>query len=127
MKTALDYVKEFHLAADAPVREKPHLPSKEERDLRIALLKEEFNEYLSAESDDDLIEVADALGDMIVIICGTAHSYGIPLDRVLEEIHRSNMSKVVNGKVLRRPDGKILKGDNYFPPNIEKVLYETKD
>lgn len=122
MKTAMDKVKEFHLAADAPVREIPHLPPDNERKLRMNLLAEEYNEYLTGELNNDIEEICDALGDMVVIICGTAHSYGIPLDKVFDEIHRSNMTKVVDGKVVRRSDGKILKPSNYEPPNLKEIL-----
>ncbi len=85
-----------------------------DRDLRIRLLEEEWNEYLEAEGFDDLVGIADALADMIYIIAGTALVYGIPLDRVFDEVQRSNMSKFADG-VNVREDGKILKGASYSP------------
>jgi predicted HAD superfamily Cof-like phosphohydrolase len=94
----------------------------EERDLRKKLLIEEVNEYYNAEYADDLVEIADALADIIYIACGTAVSYGIPLDRVFTEVHRSNMAKLVDGKVLRRSDGKIQKPEGWTPPDIETIL-----
>lgn len=107
------------------VQEWPELPhSTNERQLRRTLLAEEYNEYTVAEAESDLVEIADALADMTVIIFGTANAYGIDLPAVLGEVMRSNMSKVnpKTGKVDRREDGKILKGDNYLPPMIEDYM-----
>lgn len=103
----------------------PELPPfASERQLRRTLLAEEYNEYTVAEAENDLIEIADALADMTVIIFGTANAYGIDLPAVLGEVMRANMSKVnpKTGKVDRREDGKILKGDNYLPPMIEDYM-----
>lgn len=99
-------------------------PRASERQLRRTLLAEEYNEYTVAEAENDLVEIADALADMTVIIFGTANAYGIDLPAVLGEVMRSNMSKVnpKTGKVDRREDGKILKGDNYLPPMIEDYM-----
>lgn len=91
------------------------------RDLRIALLKEEYHEYKRAAKHDDLIEIADGLGDCMYIIYGTAAVYGIPLDEVFAEIHRSNMTKLIGG-VQYRLDGKIMKGAAYERPDIARVL-----
>jgi phosphoribosyl-ATP pyrophosphohydrolase len=115
-------VKEFHQAFGQRVGEKPELPDRKERTLREKLLEEEFNEYMRAELNDDLVEIADALADIIYIACGTAVSYGIPLDRVFTEVHRSNMAKLVDGKILRRSDGKIQKPEGWTPPDIETIL-----
>jgi predicted HAD superfamily Cof-like phosphohydrolase len=115
-------VKEFHQSFGQRVGEKPELPDTEERDLRKKLLIEEVNEYYNAEYADDLVEITDALADIIYIACGTAVSYGIPLDRVFTEVHRSNMAKLVDGKVLRRSDGKIQKPEGWTPPDIETIL-----
>jgi predicted HAD superfamily Cof-like phosphohydrolase len=116
-------VKEFHQAFGQRVGETPELPSKEERDLRKNLLAEEYTEYVVAEYKDDLIEIADALADIIYITCGTAVSYGIPLDKLFAEVHRSNMAKLVDGKVIRRSDGKVQKPEGWTPPNVKRVLY----
>jgi len=118
-------VRDFHIAFSQPVGETPHLPGENERHLRKILLQEEFNEYLSAESDNDLVEVADALADIIYIACGTAVSYGIPLDKVFEEVHRSNMAKLVDGKPLKREDGKVIKPEGWTPPDIAGVLNKS--
>ena len=116
-------VKDFHQAFGQRVGESPELPSKEERDLRKKLLAEEYSEYVVAEYKDDIIEIADALADIIYIACGTAVSYGIPLDRLFAEVHRSNMAKLVDGKVIRRSDGKVQKPDGWTPPDVKSILY----
>jgi predicted HAD superfamily Cof-like phosphohydrolase len=69
------------------------------------------------------VEIADALADIIYIACGTAVSYGIPLDRLFAEVHRSNMAKLVDGKVIRRSDGKVQKPEGWAPPNVKSILY----
>ena len=116
-------VKEFHQAFGQRVGEKPELPSKEERELRKKLLAEEYTEYVVAEYRNDLVEIADALADIIYIACGTAVSYGIPLDRLFAEVHRSNMAKLVDGKVIRRSDGKVQKPEGWTPPDVKSILY----
>ena len=115
-------VENFHKAFGQRIGTKPELPNDNERSLRMRLLAEEFSEYNSAEYDNDLIEVADALADIIYIALGTAVSYGIPLDTIFDEVHRSNMAKLVDGKVLRRADGKIKKPDGWQPPDIKSIL-----
>lgn len=115
-------VKTFHEVFGQNVGSNPSLPNENERNLRKRLLEEEYNEYLDGEKNNDIVEIADALADIIYIACGTAVSYGIPLDKIFAEVHRSNMSKLVNGKSIFREDGKILKGENYSPPNIEQFI-----
>lgn len=118
-----DMVKKFQEIFGANIGSKVALPDEDERILRIKLLREEFDEYLEGEDNNDIIEIADALGDMMYIIYGTAISYGIPLDEVFKEIHDSNMSKLdKNGKPIYREDGKILKGESYFKPDIKRIL-----
>ena len=88
-------------------------------------MDEENKEYLDAMKNKDLIELADALGDMLYILCGTIITHGMQdvIDKVFEEIQRSNMSKLgSDGKPIYREDGKVLKGPNYFKPDISKVL-----
>lgn len=116
-------VKEFQISVGQNVGYNPEFPDENERGLRRRLLEEEVDEYFDGEDKDDLENVAKELADIIYIVCGTAASYGIPLDKVFDEVHKSNLSKLVDGKVLRREDGKVLKGPNYIPPNIKKVLY----
>lgn len=115
-------VVDFQTAFGQLVSNDPVFPNLETRQLRIKLLKEEFEEYLDAELKNDFIEVADALADLIYIACGTAASYGIPLNAIFEEVHRSNMAKLVDGKPLKREDGKVIKPEGWTPPDIEGVI-----
>lgn len=188
-------VRDFHIAFGQLVSDIPTLPEESVRNLRQKLLAEEFQEYFDAELEDDLIEIADALGDILYIINGTkvsyglgnrndldsefsikggrpalprsidmrearksaiktkydlyvyaeksndlgnisealqaltdavfacSYVYGIPLFKVFNEIHFSNMAKLVNGKVLKRPDGKVAKPQGWQPPNIASILF----
>ena len=120
-------VRDFHQAFGQRIGEKPELPNVSERTLRMKLITEEFNELCDAEEANDLVEVADALADIIYIACGTAVSYGIPLDDVFDEVHASNMAKLVDGKVIRRPDGKVQKPEGWQPPDIKGVLKKAHD
>jgi len=98
---------------------------KEKNLLRFNLMDEENKEYYEAANNKDLVEVADALGDMLYILCGTILEHGMQhkIEEVFEEIQRSNMSKLgADGKPIYRDDGKVLKGPNYFKPNIESIL-----
>ena len=93
--------------------------------LRYNLMREENDEYLEACKNGDLVEIADALGDQLYILCGTILKHGLQdkIDDVFDEIQRSNMSKLdVNGNPIFREDGKILKGENYFKPDIKSIL-----
>ena len=117
-----DAVDAFHGAFGLLRAETPQLPNEPARQLRIDLLYEEYCEYLKGEEDDDLVQIADALADMIYIALGTAVAYGIPLDRVFAEVHKSNMAKLVDGKVIRRADGKVQKPIGWTPPDIKGVL-----
>ena len=94
-------------------------------DLRFRLMQEENLEYLEAAKNKDIVEVADALGDILYILCGTILTHGLQhkIVEVFNEIQRSNMSKLdINGKPVFREDGKILKGPNYFKPNIKEII-----
>ena len=94
-------------------------------DLRFRLMQEENLEYLEAAKNKDIVEVADALGDILYILCGTILTHGLQhkIVEVFNEIQRSNMSKLdINGKPVFREDGKILNGPNYFQPNIKEIL-----
>jgi predicted HAD superfamily Cof-like phosphohydrolase len=121
--TQFDMVHEFHRVYDCNISSRPQLPGRDERALRIKLLQEEYQEYIQAEKNNDIVEIADALADMLYIINGTCVSYGIPIDKIFQEVHSSNMSKLdSNGQVLRREDGKVLKGPNYFTPKIKEII-----
>ncbi len=94
-------------------------------ELRYRLMQEENDEYLEAARKKDLVEIADALGDKLYILCGTILAHGLQdkIVEVFDEIQRSNMSKLsADGKPVIREDGKILKGPNYFKPNIKSIL-----
>ena len=118
-------VRDFHQAFGQRIGEKPELPDVSERTLRMKLITEEFNELCDAEEANDIVEVADALADIIYIACGTAVSYGIPLDDVFAEVHGSNMAKLVDGKVIRREDGKVQKPEGWTAPDIRGVLEKS--
>lgn len=122
MSRVTDMVREFHLAFGIPIRTDP-TPDIGEADLRVRLLREEVCEYETAVSAGDVVELADGLADIVYVVYGTALAHGIDLDAVLEEVHRSNMSKLgEDGKPLFRPDGKVLKGSGFFRPDIASVL-----
>ncbi|MDG2396582.1 MAG: nucleoside triphosphate pyrophosphohydrolase family protein [Flavobacteriaceae bacterium] len=126
MNKQLNSVKKFHQAFKIRYNEKPtsDLP-REIIDLRYKLMDEENKEYLEAAYNDDMVEIADALGDMLYILCGTIITHGMQhkIDEVFSEIQRSNMSKLdLNGNPIYRGDGKVLKGPNYFKPNIRDII-----
>ena len=126
MKNKIAAVHEFHTAFGLGIKENPTADLGEAKNLlRYKLMREENEEYLEAANDGDLVEVADALGDMLYILCGTILEHGMQykIEEVFNEIQRSNMSKLgADGKPIYREDGKVLKGPNYFKPNIESIL-----
>lgn len=120
-------VRDFHEVYGSYIQNHQGFPNQEIRELRKKLLEEEMQEYRDAEELNDFVEVCDALGDMLYIIYGTAVSYGIPINEIFNEIHASNMSKLdENGQPIKREDGKILKGPNFFQPNLERILTENR-
>lgn len=100
----------------------PTLSDFNTRELRISLIEEELDELKQAIEDEDVVDIADALTDLLYVVYGSGHSFGLDLDECFAEVHYSNMSKLENGKPLYREDGKVLKGKDYFPPNLEAVL-----
>lgn len=126
MKNKIEAVKAFHTAFKIGYRKTPKADLGEAKNLlRYKLMREENEEYLEAANNNDLVEVADALGDMLYILCGTIIEHGLQykIEEVFEEIQRSNMSKLgEDGQPIYREDGKVLKGPNYFKPNIEAIL-----
>lgn len=126
MKKRIAAVQEFHTAFGLGISEVPLASLGESKNkLRYDLMKEENEEYLSAAQNNDLAEVADALGDMLYILCGTIIEHGMQhkIEEVFDEIQQSNMSKLGDdGKPLYREDGKVLKGPNYFRPDIKKIF-----
>lgn len=128
MKDKLKKLEEFSKAFGA--EDQPY-------ELRHRLMKEENDEYLEAASEGDIVEIADALGDQLYVLCGTINKHGLGhlIDDIFDEIHRSNMSKldehgkpIINGEQVTdndRPLGKVLKSKMYSPPNIEGILNGT--
>ena len=126
MKEPLEAVKKFHKAFKLGVAENPKASlGKEKNQLRFELMKEENKEYLEAAMSNDAVEVADALGDMLYVLCGTMLEHGMQdkIEEVFYEIHNSNMSKLdTSGNPIYREDGKVLKGKNYFRPDIKQFF-----
>ena len=126
MKKQIDAVRKFHEVYKIPCKDSPTTDiSKNLLSLRYRLMSEENEEYLEAAENGDLIEVADALGDMLYILCGTIITHGMQhkIEEVFDEIQRSNMSKLDNdGNPIYREDGKVMKGPNYFKPDINSIL-----
>ncbi|MFD0856890.1 MazG nucleotide pyrophosphohydrolase domain-containing protein [Actinomadura adrarensis] len=121
-------VSRFHAAFGLPRQQRPSTHVDEDvKKLRRALLEEETRELDEAMDADDLVAIADALGDIVYVALGTAVTYGIDLDAVLAEVHRSNMSKLgPEGRPLLDKAGKVIKSDQYFRPNIADVLARQK-
>lgn len=123
---AINAVKEFNEAFNIKYSKNPQADLDESIvELRYRLMQEENNEYLEAARNKDLVEIADALGDKLYILCGTILAHGLQdkIVEVFDEIQRSNMSKLsTDGSPVIREDGKILKGPNYFKPNIKDIL-----
>ena len=115
---------EFNDAFEIPKLESPGLSSKEMIELRIKLLREEVEEYAEAALSGDLVEVLDALADIGYILAGTIINHGMQniYDDAFEEVHRSNMAKLVDGKVLRRADGKVMKPEGWQPPQLAQFI-----
>jgi predicted HAD superfamily Cof-like phosphohydrolase len=150
MKHPYEYTLDFHRRFGHPVRTKPEVPSAAERLLRVKLVLEEAMEFAEASgfpafvyiqapnrswialdnatpehqsAEPNLVGAADGLGDLNVVVNGSALVWGIPIDIVDAEVYRSNMSKLgADGKPIQTPEGKIVKGPNYTPPNIKGVL-----
>jgi predicted HAD superfamily Cof-like phosphohydrolase len=124
-KEIIDAVELFHNSFGIENNTIPTNISENDYRLRYHLMKEENEEYLEAAETNNLVEIADALGDQLYILCGTLLKHGLQhkIEEIFFEIQRSNMSKLdEQGKPIYREDGKILKSNLYFKPNIEKIL-----
>jgi len=126
IKKPLKAVEKFHEIFGLGIEQNPtaNLP-KDINELRFNLMDEENKEYLQAAKNKDIVEIADALGDMLYILCGTILTHGLQnkIEEVFDEIQRSNMSKLdANGQPIYRADGKVMKGENYFKPDIKSIL-----
>lgn len=115
--------KAFHVRFGILINDRPTIVDVDTAKLRHDLILEEFNELIKAMLAEDLVAIADALGDLKYVVDGTAVSYGIDLEEVCREIHRSNMSKG-DPEVVRAPNGKILKSRNFTPPNLAPILWK---
>ena len=126
MKKRIAAVTQFHAAFGLDMNENPTADlGAAKNKLRFDLMQEENEEYLQAANNGDLTEVADALGDMLYILCGTIIEHGLQdkIEAVFDEIQRSNMSKLgADGKPIYREDGKVLKGPGYFKPDFSRIL-----
>lgn len=116
-------VKKFMEAFGQEVKDKPELPEDKIVNLRIELIAEELEELWDACEKKDIVEIADALTDILYVTYGAGHAFGIDLDSCFKEVQRSNMSKLgEDGKPIYREDGKILKGPNYSEPDLKNTL-----
>ena len=115
---------EFNQAFEVPKLDSPATGPKELIELRIKLLTEEVEEYAEAARNGDLLEILDALADIGYILAGTIINHGMQhiYDEAFDEVHRSNMAKLVNGRAIRRDDGKVLKPVNWKPPQLAQFL-----
>ena len=105
------------------VKTKPSLSTDKINNLRIDLIKEELKELTEAMNNKDLLEVADALTDILYVTYGAGHAFGIDLDKCFEEVQNSNMSKLdKNGEPIYNDSGKVMKGPNYFKPDLSKFV-----
>ena len=118
-----DDVKIFMKLYGQEVKSKPDLPNNNIMKLRYNLIKEELDELETAMKNNDLLEIADALTDLLYVTYGAGHSYGIDLDKCFSEVQNSNMSKLgSDGKPIYNEEGKVMKGPNYVPPNLKKYV-----
>ena len=121
--TNFDKVGIFMKTFGQEVKDKPSLSSDKINQLRISLIKEELDELKEAMDRKDLLEVADALTDLLYVTYGAGHAFGIDLDKCFEEVQNSNMSKLdENGKPIYNDHGKVMKGPNYFKPDLSKFV-----
>jgi predicted HAD superfamily Cof-like phosphohydrolase len=121
--TNFEMVREFMLKFGQEVKTSPELPSKEVQLLRLELIAEELEELWDALDNNDLVEAADALTDILYVTYGAGLAFGIDLDKCFAEVQRSNMTKLgADGNPIYREDGKIIKGPNYEPPNLKDII-----
>ena len=123
MATNFELAAEFMRAFGQDVYRKPTLRDEKTRKLRYELLREELEELRNALDKEDIIEIADALTDILYVAYGAGHAFGIDLQSCYYEVHMSNMSKLgEDGKPIHREDGKVIKGPSYRPPNLIKII-----
>ena len=118
-----DKVGTFMKTFGQDVKTKPEFPDVDTVALRYDLIKEELQELFEAMGEKDIVEVADALTDILYVTYGAGHAFGIDLDACFDEVQRSNMSKLgADGRPIYRDDGKVMKGPNYFEPDLTKFV-----
>ena len=118
-----DDVKTFMETYGQEINTKPSFPDEKIVQLRYNLIKEELDELSVAIKDRDIVEVADALTDLLYVVYGAGHSFGIDLDKCFAEVQRSNLSKLdIDGKPIYNENGKVMKGPNYSKPNLKQFL-----
>ena len=116
-------VKTFMNTYGQEVKERATFPENKIVQLRIDLIEEELNELKEAVKNNDIVEVADALTDILYVTYGAGHSFGVDLDKCFDEVQRSNMSKLgVDGKPIYNESGKVMKGPDYFAPDLKKII-----
>ena len=121
--TNFDKVRTFMKTFGQEVKTKPSFSTDKINKLRLDLIKEELSELKEAIDNKDLLEVADALTDILYVTYGAGHAFGINLDKCFEEVQNSNMSKLdENGKPIYNEHGKVMKGPNYFKPDLTKFI-----
>ena len=121
--TNFDKVGEFMKTFGQEVKKEPSFSTNKINELRVSLIQEELDELKEAMHNKDLLEVADALTDLLYVTYGAGHAFGIDLDKCFEEVQNSNMSKLdENGKPIYNEAGKVMKGPNYFKPNLSKFV-----
>ena len=121
--TNFELVEDFMEAMGQEVNAVPTFPEEDIQRLRLDLIEEELDELHYAIDNKDIVEIADALGDLLYVVYGAGHAFGIDLDECFKEIHASNMSKLgPDGKPIKREDGKVLKPDTFFPPDLKTIL-----
>ena len=121
--TNFESVRKFMETFGQEIKEKAEFPEKKITTLRYELIEEELNELKEAMDNNDLLEVADALTDILYVTYGAGHAFGIDLDKCFEEVQNSNMSKLDNNeKPIYNESGKVMKGPNYFKPDLSKFV-----
>ena len=121
--TNQDKVEEFMTTFGQEVKDAPGWPEEKVLQLRIALVEEEVDELLDGVDRRDITNVAKELVDILYVVYGMGRSLGIDLDECFDEVHKSNMSKLQDGEVLYSTSGKVLKGKDYFEPELDRILY----
>ena len=127
-RTNFDKVAIFMDAFGQETLRKPTLPNNQLADLRLDLINEEVAELYSALAEKNIVQIADALTDILYVVYGAGHAFGIDLDDCFREVHESNMSKLgADGKPVYRDDGKVLKGPNFFEPKLGELIRRKID